>query len=332
MSNLLLLLLGLAVILISAELFTNGVEWLGKRLNLSDGAVGSILAAVGTALPESIIPVIAILYGTGQNAIDIGIGAILGAPFVLATLALAIAGIAGLLCKRNGCRREIMHCNREVMTRDLEFFLGAYGLAILSCFLPSSYKFFIPPVLLFIYIFYVVKTLRCTSSTSEDSEELNPLFFARKNPAPSLLMILLQVAVGLAGIVGGAHLFVGVIEHLASVLGISAFILAFIISPIATELPEKVNSLIWIRQGKDTLALGNITGAMVFQSTIIPAIGITLTPWQLSPLALTSALLAIAAASFVLYCLRTTGQIKPRTLAYNGVLYCIFLITIAFSF
>jgi len=81
-----------------------------------------------------------------------------------------------------------------------------------------------------------------------------------------------------------------------------------------------------------TLALGNITGAMVFQSTVIPAIGIALTPWKLTPLALTSALLAVAAAGFVLYCLKTTGQIKPRTLAYNGVLYGIFLATLAFAF
>nr|WP_003543512.1 sodium:calcium antiporter [Desulfotomaculum nigrificans] len=328
MSNVLLLLLGLAIILASAELFTNSIEWLGKKLNLNEGAVGSILAAVGTALPESIIPVIAILTGTGTKAIDIGIGAILGAPFVLVTLALAISGIAGLVCKRNGSRREIMHCNREVMTRDLQFFLGAYGLAILTCFLPGGLKYAVPPVLLTIYVVYVVKTIK--SSGNSDEEELPPLFFARRNQNPALPIILTQVAIGLAGIIGGAHLFVDVIEHLADTLGIPAFILAFIISPIATELPEKVNSLIWIRQGKDTLALGNITGAMVFQSTIIPAIGISLTPWQLSPLALTSAIMAIAAASYVLYYLRTTGQIKPATLAYNGVLYGLFLATVAY--
>ncbi|WP_333870523.1 sodium:calcium antiporter [Desulforamulus putei] len=331
MTNILLLLLGLAIILASAELFTNGVEWLGKKLQLNEGSVGSILAAVGTALPESIIPVIAVLTGTGQNAIDIGTGAILGAPFVLSTLALAIAGVAGLLCKRNGCRRQIMHCNRVVMTRDLQFFLGAFGLVILTSFLPPSVKLFIPAVLLILYVTYVIKTLKC-SSDSEDDGEINPLFFSRNNSAPSLFMVLLQVAVGLAGIVYGAHLFVDVIEELAGLLGISAFILAFVISPIATELPEKVNSLIWIRQGKDTLALGNITGAMVFQSTVIPAIGIALTPWKLTSLALSSALVSVAAAGFVLYCLKTTGQIKPSTLAYNGVLYGIFLAALAFNF
>ena len=76
---------GLALILLAAEFFTNGVEWLGKKLNLSEGAVGSVLAAVGTALPESIIPIIAILFSPDASSHEIGIGAILGAPFMLAT-------------------------------------------------------------------------------------------------------------------------------------------------------------------------------------------------------------------------------------------------------
>ncbi len=55
-----------------------GVEWLGKIFNLSEGAVGSVLAAVGTALPETIIPIIALLFNHGASGHEIGIGAILG--------------------------------------------------------------------------------------------------------------------------------------------------------------------------------------------------------------------------------------------------------------
>ena len=56
------LVVALAVILIAAELFTNGIEWFGHKLNLAEGAVGSVLAAVGTALPETMIPLVAILF------------------------------------------------------------------------------------------------------------------------------------------------------------------------------------------------------------------------------------------------------------------------------
>ena len=67
--------------------FTNAVEWLGKRLDLGQGAVGALLAAVGTALPESVIPVVALLAGGGAEKEQIAIVLIIGAPFLLGTLA-----------------------------------------------------------------------------------------------------------------------------------------------------------------------------------------------------------------------------------------------------
>src|SRR5438034_1359613 len=75
----------LVLILLAAELFTNGIEWVGETLGLSEGAVGSVLAAVGTALPETLLPLVAIAIGHPQGE-EIGIGAILGAPFMLSTL------------------------------------------------------------------------------------------------------------------------------------------------------------------------------------------------------------------------------------------------------
>src|SRR5215210_2993835 len=78
------------VILAGAELFTNGIEWLGEKMGLSEGMIGSVLAAVGTALPETMIPIIAIiLVGTSASE-QVGIGAILGAPFLLAMYIIAI--------------------------------------------------------------------------------------------------------------------------------------------------------------------------------------------------------------------------------------------------
>ena len=82
----------IAVMLVGAAIFTNAIEWLGKRFNISDGAIGSILAGVGTALPETMIPVVAIFFGTTSEEMDVGIGAIIGAPFMLSTLTLPLLG------------------------------------------------------------------------------------------------------------------------------------------------------------------------------------------------------------------------------------------------
>lgn len=321
----LLLLASLAIILLSAEVFTNGIEWLGKKLHLSEGAVGSLLAAVGTALPETMIPVIAILFGSGDMAEDVGIGAILGAPFMLSTLALGITGFAAMIWKVKGKARQSMFIDREVMNRDLKFFVLVYAVAVVAGIFSDGFKPLVALFLVAAYFYYVYKTLHCKGGQCEAH---NPLYLARRHPDPGIPIVSLQVVIALIGIVIGAHLFVKEIEVLASIWGVPAFILSLIIAPIATELPEKFNSVIWVRQGKDTLALGNITGAMVFQSSLIPALGIVLTPWKLSPLGILCAVLALVAAGTVLVLLNLRSEIRPITLAFNSIFYLIFVGTV----
>ena len=109
----LILVIALIVILIGAELFTNGIEWVGRKLDLAEGAVGSVLAAVGTALPETMIPIIAILFaGGGAASHAVGIGAILGAPFMLSTLAMFVTGM-GVLAFREAARDRRDHADRR---------------------------------------------------------------------------------------------------------------------------------------------------------------------------------------------------------------------------
>ncbi|WP_066636274.1 sodium:calcium antiporter [Desulfolucanica intricata] len=314
---------GLALILFGAELFTNSIEWLGKKLRLSEGAVGSVLAAVGTALPESMIPIIAFLSDTGDASEEIGIGAILGAPFMLATLALAITGIAALVYKVGGKKREYMLIDSSVMKRDLSFFLIVYSLAILAAFLPRGIKPVVAIGIIIVYLFYVKRTLK-GGNTMEEAE-LKPLYFAKREANPSSLLVVIQVAASLGGIIIGAHLFVDGINHIADIFNISPFVLSIFIAPVATELPEKFNSIIWVKQGKDTLALGNITGAMVFQSSIIPAFGIVFTPWILSELAVISALFALAGAGIVYLSVTMRKVIQPTTLVFNGIFYLAFI-------
>ena len=141
MSNWLMLLVSLAVILLGATVFTNGLEWFGKKLNLSDGAVGSIFAAVGTALPETLIPIIAIVFGSKAAGHEIGVGAIIGAPFMLGTLAFCISGIAVMVNRGKRDDYPVMRVDTIVMRRDMEYFLALYTLAIAASFPGPSYLF-----------------------------------------------------------------------------------------------------------------------------------------------------------------------------------------------
>src|SRR4051794_23284734 len=88
-----LLLLGAAgAIYVACEYFVNGVEWLGHRFAMGQKATGTILAAFGTALPESVVTLVAVAFGASAARKDIGVGAALGGPLVLGTIAYAIAG------------------------------------------------------------------------------------------------------------------------------------------------------------------------------------------------------------------------------------------------
>ena len=290
MKSIAILLVSLGIILLAAELFVNGVEWLGKKFNLSEGAVGSVLAAVGTALPETIIPIIAIVFGQGTEGHDIGIGAILGAPLMLSTLAMFITGLAVVIFRRRRLRGLKVMADYSTMSRDLLFFMIVFAVAILAGMIPPALRSLqvgIAILMVISYVIYVYFMLNQERDLESDLE-MPPCYFDRRHAA--LLWIIIQVMVALGIMIVGATLFVESVKVVAHTYGVPAFVLALIITPIATELPEKFNSVIWVSREKDTLALGNITGAMVFQSSLIPALGIFLTDWQLTSSALVSLL------------------------------------------
>lgn len=316
-----LLVLSLGLILLASYAFTNGIERLGQRLNMHQAATGSILAAVGTALPETIIPLIALLLYHDAASRDVAIGAIVGAPFMLATLAFAVTGVAVLACALAGRRGRRIRASPAVVSHDLIWFLALYGIALLASFLQDirPLQVSIAIALLAAYGWYVRRTIR---AEGEGHEELEPLYLARAlRVQPTGPWISAQIAVSLGIMAAGAHLFVRSVEAVAEYWKVSAAILSIIITPVATELPEKLNSVLWIRQRKDTLAIGNITGAMVFQSAIPVAVGMLLTPWNLKGPPLVTGLLALASAALALGSILWRRTLSPVLLTVGGSLF-----------
>ena len=273
----------LIVILVAAELCTNALEHLGERLKISEGVTGSLFAAVGTALPETMVPLLALAGGTSNAAVneEIGVGAILGAPLMLATLTTFLMTLA--VIRSRGLTGAIAP-ERTGFVRDLNYFIAAFALATVAMFVPHhvwAVRALLGAMLVGIYVLYVVMTFRASTQlvdAGHGTEAPHAMFLSRVGLPTNLATIALQLALGVALLVGGAKGFIHGVEGVSHLLGISALLLSLIIVPIATELPEKVNSVLWIRRGKDTLAFGNITGAMVFQGTLLPAIGILY--WQ----------------------------------------------------
>ena len=140
------------------------------------------------------------------------------------------------------------------------------------------FRYAVAGLLIVGYAVYVRQTLK---SEGDLEGECRSLYFHRTAESPQLKLVILQLIVALACIIFGADLFVGELTKAAEALGVPALIISLLLTPVATELPEKFNSVMWMRQKKDTLALGNITGAMVFQSTFPVAVGVAFTDWDL---------------------------------------------------
>jgi cation:H+ antiporter len=108
-------------------------------------------------------------------------------------------------------------------------------------------------------------------------------------------------------------------------------LVALVLSPVATELPETVNALIWVRQGKERLALANISGAMMIQATIPSSLALFFTPWLFdAPLVVAGALTTVAVA--YLWWLFRRGRVNARWLVPVGLLYGLFGAFVAWRF
>jgi len=331
MIDILFLLSGLILILFAAEGFTNGIEGLGRRLSLSQAVVGSILAAVGTALPETILPIVAILFHGGSTANRIGVGAILGAPFMLSTLAFFLVGLTTIISYFGKRRSFNLNIETDSIRRDLSFFIAMYSMAILiPSFINIKGLSILMSILLIAgYIFYAYRTFRGESMEIEHAEEIYLWRAMRRSGIvsslmPSLMVIIVQVIASLTLMVGGAHIFVKSLESFSLKAGLDPLIFALLLAPVATELPEKFNSITWTWKGRDTLAIGNITGAMVFQSTFPVSIGLLFTDWSLTPLAILSAMLAILSSILILTEIMIKKRVSPLTVLAGGGLYLVY--------
>jgi cation:H+ antiporter len=298
--------------------------------------------------------VVALIFFREAASHEIGVGAILGAPFMLATVAFFVTALAAWVYRRRREWGARLRVDRRVLSRDVGFFLPLYGAAIGVSFAPVGHwlRWAVAIGLLVAYGYYLYLNLRETAEGHKEEPLMLdtlwaylPLLPPRSDrdthrarlehvgqKRPRLRAVLGQVLIALGFIIVGAYQFVHATREICLAIGFPPLVLALIVAPIATELPEKFNSVIWIRQSKDTLSLGNITGAMVFQSTFPVTLGILLTEWHFASLAtgdvaLLSAGIALFSGAIVLATVRggRSGTMAPWSLAVGIVWWLAFV-------
>lgn len=316
-------------VLLGALLFTNAIEHIGSRFRVSEGVTASVFAAIATAMPEAMVPVIAIFMHSGRQSVrqQVATGAILGAPLMLATVAFFVMGLAAALARGPAAA---LSPEPSGLRRDLSWFIVSFGIAAFATLIPeraSAIRAAIAAVLVLLYVLYLVTTIRASAAlvaSGHGTQLGGPLLASRLRRFPSgLAGTLIQLGAGFLLIGFGTHSFLNVVSRLSN--RVPPLLLSLLVIPIATELPEKVNSMLWIRHGRrDTLAFGNISGALVFQGTLLPALGIWLTPWTLHPDVVFSIVLTLSAVAYLLL-MHIRGTLRPYHLVMNGLCYVAYL-------
>lgn len=317
------LLISALLIYVSCELFVNGIEWFGRKFNISNNAVGTVLAALGTALPESLVTFIAVVFGTTADQKDIGIGAALGGPLILSTLGYAIVGYFLIFYHKKRAQGSDLDIDGHKLGRDQLWFLGIFILNIIVGFTFFPEKKWISIFFLLSYLFYGYKEMN--SDTLQEEDFLEPLTFRPKQSEPETKWVILQTLFALGLIFFGSQLFVNRLELLSQSFGMPAHIISLFLSPIATELPEILNAIIWVGQGKEMLALGNISGSMMIQATIPSALGIMFTPWLFDSYLTAAAITTVLSITFLYFTLHT-NKISAKRLSLTSLFYAAFVL------
>jgi cation:H+ antiporter len=359
-----MLLLACAVtIYFACEWFINAIEWLGVELKVGPLAVGTVLAAAGTALPESIVTLVAALFGGAEHGNDIAVGAAMGGPLVVGTIAYGATG-AALLWRGRGLRQAARRAGHAEpvpatdhttgvgdqsrdesggvdadgrlvgvaaarLARDQRWFLIVFTLQVALGLVAFALK---PWLGLLFFAAFAVYFWREIASTDEhaSADGLEPLRLQPQRATPTRGGVLGQVAVTLALIFGAAQLFVAQLEWAGPALGLPSVVVALLISPVATELPEVMNAIIWVRQGKTQLALANISGAMMIQATVASGIAILLTPWMFDTPLVLAGLTTMSSVGYLLWLLSHNKLTATRLIGAAG-LYVVFAVALAFT-
>jgi cation:H+ antiporter len=336
MLHVVILLACAVAIYLSCEWFVNAVEWLGLRLNVGPLAVGTVLAAFGTALPESVVTFVAVVLGSGPDQKDIGVGAAMGGPLALATAAYGVTGFM-LLTRRRKARVPVPAGGGEPpsehredlgdthkLARDQRWFLVIFVVKVGLGLVTFAFKPWLGLLFFAAYGVYFWRELRAEGSDDEVAD-LEPLRLQRRRATPASWAVIVQAVVTLAIIFVASQLFVHQLEAVGPMIGLPAAVTALLLAPIATELPEIMNAIIWVRQGKTHLALANISGAMMIQATVPSGLGILFTRWRFDGPLLLSGIVTIVAMVFLLFAL-TSGRFSGKTLTWAAAFYGLFAV------
>lgn len=319
----LLLISGLALVLIGAEVLVDGSSRIAKKLGISDFVIGLSIVAIGTSAPEMVVS----FLGAIQGKADISVGNIVGSNVFNTAFVLGISAlIAPVLITRTNKRRDVPV---NLIVTLLLFLCGMTGTLLTlfglgdSGFARNTITRIEGAVFLLLFIGYMVWSFLSSEKSAEDVQ--NPEKAKEINVWISLIFIIL----GIVSLVFGGQVFVSSAEAIAHKAGLSDKFIAVTVLACGTSLPELATSVVAAIKGKGQMAIGNVLGSNVANILLIVGGSALIRPLSLDGINLLDfaalgalALMLTAAAYLSREKLgRTTGAILLAIgVAYNAYL------------
>lgn len=316
----------MVLLVVASDAFTNAVEWVGALYGMARGAIGAVVAAIGSSLPETAIAVVALVVLRDKASQAVGIGAVLGAPLMLATAVFAVIGIIAMTRKPASDGDRSLRVSVSPTRFGLGLFALTFALVIGASFDPlPAVRVSVAVLIIIAYFVFVAYSVSETGSGINEASDPPRLRLAPHAERPSAVLVFTQLAISLCVTVIASHWFVTSLATASSALGIAPLVLSLFLSPIATELPEVFNVVLWMRRDLDDLALGNVLGAMMFQTSLASAIALLATPWILDRDSYAAAIATIAAVALVFVASGAQKRVNPTVLTACGALYVLYL-------
>ncbi|MGC9226792.1 sodium:calcium antiporter [Caldivirga sp.] len=293
--------IGVALTFAGGLLFTNALEYIGGRSRIGESFVGAVISPIFTSTPELIVFAVALyLYG-GESGQDIGIGTVMGEPFMISTVVFPLIFLFVFIGKFLGTRDDVvLEVNKELIIPYL-LFTALYPTILLPALISSVIvKWTVALLLILTYIIYVKIMYSFQGLAIEDYEEPYLSLVVNIHGYRHALAFT-QVVLALITLIIGSRLMVYAIDEAARLLSIDALSLTIVVVPLATVLPESITAVIWVLKNRDTMAVAALVGEKVLYSTIYPALGLLLTHWRLTLGALVSVIMVEVISIIIIY-------------------------------
>lgn len=252
----LLLILGLVILTVGADLLTKGCVGMAARFRVPEFIVGLTVMAVGTSMPELTVSVMSALRGST----DMAIGNVTGSNIFNTLIILGICAVVRpMVFTRENIRRDIPICiAASVLLLVLALYVGQ----------PLGIGRWEGALMLALYIAVIWYSIRSAKRDMPD-QEAGTTDGKESEVTMAWGRVIIYIIVGLAGLIFGGNMCLESATAIARAWGVSEAVIAITIVAAGTSLPELASSLSAVVSGKLSLALGNIIGSNVANILLI---------------------------------------------------------------